>query len=81
MKKSKPTKAVGRYPGRNSGEDLLAGQPWISERDGAVWQEGYRACHIGTGRHRNPYTIETEFYEVWRRGWEARYYNDPSEKL
>lgn len=43
--------------------------------------KGYNACAVGTEKHRNPHANDSEAYEWWRRGWENRYYNDPSEKL
>lgn len=51
-------------------------EPTIYMTEAETWDEGYAASYRGVGKHRNPYPHDSEAYEWWRRGWEAKYYGE-----
>ena len=50
------------------------------KKNSGEFEEGYEACHNYVGKHRNHYQRGTKQADDWKQGWEARYYNDPSEE-
>lgn len=41
-----------------------------------AYDEGWEASNCGVGRHRNPYTTDSELYEYWRLGWNDKFHGD-----